>query len=173
MALVVEDGTIVADADSYVALADATAYHAALGNSGWTGTDEVKEQALRKATMFVDNRYGARFKGTRVEKTQSLAWPRSDVADVDGFDVDDDEIPAALKKAVMEAALRVVQGTDLSPDLERGGDIKRTASAVGPISTEVEYMDGASRTTTFTMIEDLLRPVLNTSSGSTKFIERA
>lgn len=53
MALTVEDGTGLVDADSFVTLEEADAYHTAAGSTNWTGTDESKEQALRRASRFL------------------------------------------------------------------------------------------------------------------------
>ena len=36
MALIVEDGTGLANAESYVSVADATTYHTNYGNTAWT-----------------------------------------------------------------------------------------------------------------------------------------
>ena len=56
MALITEDGTGLADAESYCAVTEADAWHAAHGNpSAWTQADEpAKETALRLATQFID-----------------------------------------------------------------------------------------------------------------------
>ena len=43
MTLTVETGAIVANANSYVSIADCDSYHTLMGNATWTGTDAVKE----------------------------------------------------------------------------------------------------------------------------------
>jgi hypothetical protein len=47
MALIVEDGTGLANAESYVSVADATTYHANIGNTAWA----VYRQSLRDITL--------------------------------------------------------------------------------------------------------------------------
>jgi len=102
MALVVEDGTGKSNAESYLSVADCDTYHTNMGNTGWAGDATVKEVALRKATKFLDNKFRLRWKGTRTNEDQALAWPRSNVEDIDGFYYDSDGIPQTLKDATAE-----------------------------------------------------------------------
>src|SRR5574343_1067512 len=102
MALIVETGTAAADSESYASVADATAYATARGLTAWTGSDAVKESALRNATQYIDSTY--RFKGNRVAEHQALMWPRS--GDMfDGHTLAYDAIPAMLKTACIELAI--------------------------------------------------------------------
>ncbi len=138
--------------DAYVSLAACDAYHAALGNTAWTGLDAAKEVAIRKATLWVDNAYRGRWKGIRCDTTQPLAWPRWDVTDEDGLYVDPATIPTAIANATCEAALRIIAGTDLDPDRDRGGRIK--SESVGSLS--VVYADGAPSGTTYPRIDRMV-----------------
>lgn len=138
--------------DAYVSLAACDAYHTALGNTAWTGLDAAKEVAIRKATLWVDNAYRGRWKGIRCDTTQPLAWPRWDVTDEDGLYVDSATIPTAIANATCEAALRIIAGTDLDPDRDRGGRIK--SESVGSLS--VVYADGAPSGTTFPRIDRIV-----------------
>lgn len=108
MALVVEDGTGMANADSYVSLADAESYFAAMPPSvttAWTSlaTDAEKENLLRYATRVLDQK--ARFKGARTVKTSSLRWPRTGAIDCDGVLVGSNVLPRPIVSAVCEIAL--------------------------------------------------------------------
>ena len=138
--------------DAYVSLAACDAYHTALGNTAWTGLDAAKEVAIRKATLWVDNAYRGRWKGIRCDTTQPLAWPRWDVTDEDGLYVDSATIPTAIANATCEAALRIIAGTDLDPDRDRGGRIK--SESVGSLS--VVYADGAPSGTTYPRIDRMV-----------------
>lgn len=160
-----------ANAESYVSVSDATAYHAARGNAAWTGADSVKEIALRRGTAYLDGRYRGRWKGLRETTTQALAWPRSNATDEDGVDIAEDQIPQAVKDATCEAALRELtdQGS-LQPDLDRGGDVVK--EQVGPLS--VEYLATAPSRTVVTVLDDLLSGVLmGGATGSASFLLRA
>ena len=97
------------NADSYASLAQALAYHAAIGNAAWAAsTDALREPALRRATIWVDNSYRARWKGQRGVngRSQALDWPRYGVLDSDGWYVDSATIPLEVTNATNEAALR-------------------------------------------------------------------
>jgi hypothetical protein len=134
------------------------------GNSAWAlGTVLNQQYAIIRATQAIDSIYKCKWKGTPTEYgTQELEWPRSGVAV--GINVlDNDNIPTALKKAVCEAALReLASANSLTPDLERGGEIKRVKAD----TVEVEYMDGANSTTTFTAIDGLLADLVTGVSAS-------
>lgn len=162
--LIVEDGSIVADANSYVTYDYVLSYHALRGNSAWAAGSELNQQyAIIRATQAVDSIYKGKWKGAPTEYgTQELEWPRQNV-DVNGTELDDDLIPTALKKAVCEAALReLASANSMTPDLDRGGEIKRVKAD----TVEVEYMDGANSTTTFTAIDGLLADLVTGTSAS-------
>lgn len=75
MALIVEDGTGLATAESYVSVSDADAYHVSFGNTDWAGySTEQKEIALRRATVYIDSNYT--FAGEKYRLAQRLEWPR-------------------------------------------------------------------------------------------------
>lgn len=140
MALVVEDGTGRADAESLISEADADAYHSARGNSAWTGASAIKEAALRKAADYMEQAYRLRWAGYRTTNVQRLSWPRAMVPVIDGPGgyagvpsyVEDDVVPELVRSANAELALLALSG-DLNPALER----LTRREVVGPI--EVEY----------------------------------
>jgi hypothetical protein len=69
--LVVEDGTGLANAESYASLTYVRTYHADRGSSVLTsGSDAAVEAALRRATRYVDG-YGQRWVGHRVREEVS------------------------------------------------------------------------------------------------------
>lgn len=164
MALTVEDGTGLADAESYVSVADCEAYCTARGLTFSTGATPDKEAALRRATSYIDGAYRARFIGWRTNgRAQALAWPRRDAFDVaTGEYLVSDEIPPELVAATCEAAVReLAEPGALAPDLERGGAIRSLkAGSVG-----IEYAGNAPVATTFTAIENALAPLLNSTGG--------
>lgn len=161
MALVTEDGSGKSNADAYVTLAECDAYHANLGNTDWDIDAEdaanvaKRENAIKKATAFIDARYGGRFKGVRSTAEQALLFPRDGISDNDGYVLEN--VPTAVRRATCEAALKLFLGTDLMPDLDRGGKV--ISETVGPISTT--YSSGAPAGTRFEMIESILRGCLN------------
>jgi hypothetical protein len=169
MTLIVTPGA--PDADSYTALADADAYFTARGIATWTGTDAVKEQALRRATTYLDNQYRSRWVGVRVNETQSLAWPRQGrcgavLYDSDDFQIAADAIPVQLRDACIEVALLTLTGVVLEPRLERGGQVKSIGKSVGPLRKDVVYMDGAPVMDRLIVVEGLLRGLVTSTPGA-------
>lgn len=150
----------------YGTLEAALAYHQTRGKAAWSAegvTDDQRTAALVRGSSWVDG-FRSRFPGRKAEgRAQDLEWPRIDAVDVDGEDIADDEIPTEIEYATYEAALReLVEPGSMSPDLERGGAIKRLKAG----SVELEYADGASVSTSFVAIESLLEPILTPLSGA-------
>jgi hypothetical protein len=154
MALIVEDGTIVTGAESYISVADADAYFSARGNAAWAALTPTatKEAALRKATDYMTGRYGLRWKGDRVSELQALDWPRSS-AYANGFLIDSGSVPVAVQRACAELAVRA-SSDDLAPDV--GAQVKQ--EVVGPIS--VTYADGARQDTRYALVDSMLAAYL-------------
>lgn len=164
MALIVEDGTGLTTAESYLSVDDADTYHTAYGAPAlWTAaTTGEKETALRIATRYLDAAYQMRWKGKRTNETQRLAWPRSSVYDQDGYLIDDDDLPLALEDATAIAALKHVEGVALLPDLTSNSSIVAESKKVGPLEISYQYQ-GGSVTTAITV----LPLVTHTLSGIT------
>ena len=167
MALVVEMGEGLSSprADSYSSLEEIEAYANAHGLTFVTSPAEPAEAAARRASVWLDGAYRDRLPGTRTNgRDQALQWPRSDAKDIDGNEIADNEIPAEWKAAHAEASIKEFNapGT-LSPDLERGGDIKRMKAG----SVEVEYKDGAPATTVFSAIDAILSGLIVTKKSAT------
>lgn len=165
MALVVEDGTGLSTAESYISVVDADARHAALGNTAWAAisTTALKEQALRRATIYMVRAYRQNWKGCRSHLTQALDWPRYGVT-VDGFYVDSNSVPADVKNACADFALKASTGDELAPDLTRGVIRKK----VGPIETE--YDRGSPQQTRYRAIDLALVPYLDGSPSMARLV---
>lgn len=163
------------NADSYASLSEANAYFTARGVTTWTGEDATKENALRRATTYLDNAYRGRWIGVRTEQVQSLAWPRCNsettrtgigftiaLFDNDGFEIPTDAVPTQVKNATIEAALLALTGTTLEPTLARGNAIKQ--ETIGPLS--VTYRDDAPAVDRYTAIEGYLRGLVTGTPGA-------
>ncbi len=151
MTLIIEDGTVVKNANSYVSVADVDAYHLDLGNTTWTGTDAVKEAAMLRAMAWIESQS---WKGRKTAYENPLSWPRVDVVTREGYTIPEDEVPAPVVKALCEAALVEIESVGaLRPALERGGQIK-SESIDGAVS--VTYRDNAPVTTQFYAIQGYL-----------------
>jgi len=156
MPFTVEDGTGITDANSYTDVAFADAYFLDRGNAAWAAAlTAAKEQALIKATDYIELRFKDRWKGMLSIDATTLSFPRNYMYDRKGelIDFTVDGIPTDIQKATCEYAYRALT-SDLLPDptvSDSGQAVKRTFDKVGPIETEIEYEGAAAR-------PDLIRP---------------
>jgi len=160
MSLIVEDGTGLPNAESYISVADADARQASLGNDLWaTLTTAEKEEALRRATIYMLQAYRQRWTGYRAKivPMQALDWPRYGV-EVDHFPVHFDIVPADIANACADLAFKAAAG-DLAPDLSQGVIREK----VGPIETE--YNRGSPQFVRFRSIDMMLAPYLTGGSS--------
>jgi len=102
--LVVENGTGLSNANTYVNQADATTYHGKhLYATDWTNaTSGNKDIALTMATRLIDDHF--KFEGKAISDTQALEWPRFDIVNKNGYLIASSTIPQALKDATAEYA---------------------------------------------------------------------
>lgn len=134
MALIVENGTGVVNAESLANVAFFRSYHADRGNdSAAEPTDLVVEQLLRKATDYIVGKYSGSWAGVQVLLTQSLPFPRI----VNGVNIG---LPLFIQQGVVELAL-IAKTSALLPSVNRG----KKRVKIGPL--EVEY-DGNNPTAT-------------------------
>lgn len=150
---------LVIGRDSYLSVADADAYHTALGHQAWAAaSEEEKERALRAASQYIDSRY--RFKNQVLVANQPLEWPRL------GF-------PWPMRRvldATAELALRALSGP-LYVDVDGGGE-RITKEKIGPLETEfADPVNGGQ--VAYTVVDDLLAPLLWTGSGGRLRVEIA
>ncbi len=96
--IVVEDGTGLPTANSFLSVADADDILALNIHSSWaTQENTTKELLLMWATRLLCER--ATWYGTRVSDTSALPFPRSDLQDPDGVYYPDDAVPDPVKTA--------------------------------------------------------------------------
>ena len=174
--IVIAVSSIVVGANSYATAADADSYHAARGNAAWMAGDFTsREAALIRASSYLTS---LSWIGTRTDgRSQALAWPRTGVVDAEGNDLASDELPAEVRDACIEIALREVASPGvMAPDVTMSAAVKR--EKIGEI--EVEYLGTASASSAVpvvTAISGLIDQFLvspNSGSGSkTTWLDRA
>lgn len=167
MALVVEDGTGLSTAESYVSVTDATTYHTAHGApTSWTNaTTAAKESALRLATQYLDVTYGLSWQGERIVETMALDWPRYHVVDSDGFYVPANSVPQGIKDACSVLALKSIDGDTLIPDVTAGTNISSESVTVGPITTSKSYSGDKGVTKRYRLVEMLVADYIGGGGG--------
>lgn len=157
MAFTVEDGSVVADANALCSVAVANAYFTERGVTAWTGADSVKEIALIKATDYIEQRWGAKLQGAKVDVDQALCFPRTGITNVA-----DDEVPRDVQRACAEYALRTL-AAPLQPDPvpDTGGRVViEKVTRVGPLETKTRYQDNTALVLTkeYPVPDGLMRP---------------
>lgn len=156
MAIVIEDGSIVSTANSYVTTAELATYAADRGVTV-TGTASV---LLLNAMDYIES---CSFIGTKKTSTQPLQWPRYEVY-IDGWYFPSDDIPNELKNGQMAVALAIDAGN--GPLIDLPSAVKQ--ETVGEIS--VTYQDGASSVPIVRTINAALKKLLKGGSGSNTFV---
>lgn len=176
MALLVEDGTQVVGAESFISVADADAYFLARGSAAWAAiaTPGKKEEALRRATDFMEGAYRDRWLGTRVGTRQTLSWPRAYVEIPDapvGYGafaayLQPTVVPDEVKRACAELAL-LASSQDLAPPLSRG----KLQVVAGPVT--VQYDPNSPEYQRFRGVELRLSPWMRRSGSAMTSVVRA
>lgn len=149
--IIVETGSIVAGANSYVSSAELTTYAT---DRGITLTGDLTALLL-KSMDYVDN---LAFKGIKSTKDQPLQWPRLSVY-LDGYPVNGTEIPNILKNGQMECAIAIFQNND--PLQNSPIAVKRQKVDV----IEIEYADGAAQYEINRRVMNYLKKLLAGSTG--------
>ena len=129
MALVIEDGTLVAGANSFVTRAEIIAYAAARGT---TLTDDASTDVL--AIQAMDYIWAQCLKGDLVDDDQDAPFPRSGLVDGDTADDYEYSIPKGIKQAQLQLALDAGNGIILTASANPDATVKSTK--VGPIERE-------------------------------------
>lgn len=162
MALTLEDGTGVANADSFVSLAEVRAFASSRAKSV-SATDATLEAQVRAAHDWLVSQEH-KFQGYRTHDTQTLPFPRCGLA-LFGRSVDSQTIPQALKNAVCQLVVEI-QTVDAQPTAEGRVVISET---VGPLSTTYKDTGTPLALPLFPKVEGHLSPFYR-SGGLLKVI---
>lgn len=155
MSLVIENGSLVAGATSYVSVENARAFADARALT--LPADDIKvEVALIVAMDYLESNYRALWQGQKVDKGQSLQWPRQDVS-IDGADFPNNTIPKELIAAQILLAVESAAGVDLQPS---GDGREIIAEKIDVIETH--YQPGTTGATQpiFSKVRALLAPLM-------------
>lgn len=170
-ALIVEDGTRVAGANSYITLDFANTYHDTLGNLDWAGLDDAtKTLNIIIATESMDLIYGGQYMSIMYETTiQGLLWPRYQFMDKNFRLRYPNEIPLELQKAVAMHALNIADGlADPYPDFNGNDKIKQTSTKIGDIVLSTLYKSPLDtvKFDGYRKLDLLLRPIIKGVRGT-------
>lgn len=189
MAYTVEDGSGVAGATTYFAIATADAYwtarpHDALGLAWLAEAVTAKKQgAGLEASAYLDATWGHLYPGWRKTGAQGLLFPRvyRTVLDRNAYDTIEDmeaaqaetdrplvgndglemaALPLQIVNAAIELAARALT-SPLAADKGEEGWLKRKRTRVeGAVDTETEYGSGGVLGGSYGFVDDMLAQVL-------------
>lgn len=157
MALVIEDGSVVSGANSYVTLAEFKAW-ADDRNITYSDSDDTLEGQLLRAMDYFER---LQFIGNKANENQPLQWPRTEAL-IDGYYADATEIPKEVKIALYEATVVQAAGNSELENQTR----KTLRERVGDI--EVQYAENSENRT----ITPALQYALNRIVRSAFYVSR-
>lgn len=169
MALIVENGSIVTGANTYVSRADYITFAASVGVT-IANTDAADVQLI-KAAQFIDQ-HEANLKGDRVERDQPMAFPRAGVI-IDGWDWSHTEIPRNVILCQMQLALDINAGRDPWNPSTNPSLAKKRTRIEGAVEVEYAVGDSTGQKLSRTSTADaLLNSLLNRSGLFSISLER-
>ena len=149
--LIVEDGTGLSNADSYVSLSFIDEYESKYKPTpSWgSATSAVQEIAARVATQYVDVLLRQRVVSSPLRSSQALVFPRQD------------GMPLLLLQATAEAALRAVSEPLLVDVEANNANVQSLAQRFAVFAQTVTYSSaGRPQQTTYTIVRKLLEPFI-------------
>lgn len=152
MTLVIEDGSGVAGANSYVSAADYEAWETArFGSDNLShSSDEARERDIFRAMDYFES---LDFVGTKASQDQELQFPRVGMF-IDGYSVSSEEIPVQVKSSLFELVYAEAKGYSLNQNIER--DVKRRKVD----AIEIEYSDNASSRVSVTAFKNAVKKLI-------------
>jgi hypothetical protein len=163
--IIVEDGSIVPLANSYVTVAGFRQFCEERG-VGLPLSDDSISVFLIKAVDYLEASLFC-YRGFKVNSSQSLQWPRF-AAIVDRVEISSTVIPVGIKNAQMQGAIALNSGIELLPNLKSSDFVKK--EEVGPL--KVEYFDSSNlypNNARLLSLESLIKPYLNNSCEFSNF----
>lgn len=157
MALIIEDGSEVINANSFVTDLEYTTYATAKGLVV-AATAELREVDLFAGMDYLASKESY-LQGRRVSSTQAVLYPRIGVY-IFGYSVASDAIPDNLKRSQMEAAAYSTSGTLLS-------NTEITNAQTEKLDTlSITYFKGGSTSTVnLQRVNVHLQPLLNDTNS--------
>lgn len=155
MTIIVEDGTIVAGANSYATATQANDYFLQRGT-----VSTITDADMIKSAQFVDTRYGRVYKGSLVDAaSQPMLFPRTSFTDNLGRPVNTGTIPLCLIESQYQAALLSSQGVTLSDNALSDSLLSSSTKTVeGAVSKSESYFAPVNRAPT-AFIRGIISPI--------------
>ncbi len=195
MTLIVEDGTVVADANSFNTVTQFKTFATERGETvAAEADDDQVEVALIKAAQYMQQKFRLMWQGSIIEATQSLSWPRRGVPVPDFFDpfytninvprsfqdtyyIPENTVPPEVLECQNLLALETMDSSGLSSGQLQASYGRMTKKEKAG-SLEVEYMTGeeggnTKQTQTYWDAMKIVEPFLRPSTPQTGTILRS
>lgn len=140
---------LIVGTDTYIDLADSTAYLADFGDEGAV----VTETDLKKATLAIDRLYGGRFKGVKTDDLQALQFPRDTST----------TIPQAVEHATVELAVLMANG--LNPYVQPDPVVTEETVELDVLKQSRKFASNGYSSNFLHKINVILAPVLYAAGG--------
>lgn len=160
MTFVVETGAGLADANAYVSVEGLQAYCADRGVDVDAYTDAQIEQAIVKATQYIDATYT--FRGLLRIETQALSWPRGDLYDRNSRLLRYDTVPNVVKDATCELAVYALS-KPLTSVVTSGDRVNRVKAGSAEVEFAASTADIGAR---FTFVDRMLSGLTVSGTGA-------
>lgn len=167
--IVVEDGSIVANANSYVSVSDSRLFAESRGVVLPVDDDAIAAMLIQ-ATDYLQSKE-CEYQGSRTSREQELSWPRIDV-EINGNEFPSDKIPKNVIYAQNYLVMALNDGIPIMGNIVPGDFV--IEETVGPITTK--YSDPAkvgigNMAPTLTAVDAALAPLFG-SCDSQQFTLR-
>lgn len=158
--IIVEDGSNVANANSFVSITEVRDYCTARGATLPNQDDDLAIFVI-KACDYLEAQAN-RFQGNVANEGQALQWPRTGVyVGSSETELASNVIPKQLKSAQCSAVLALNEGVDIMPNYSASNFV--TEETVGPITTKYADPTKVGIVPTLTSVEALLQPLFGST----------
>lgn len=159
--ITVEDGSNVANANSFVTLVEARSYAEARGVTLPVADDSLAVMLI-KACDYLEAQAN-RYQGEIANESQALQWPRIDVY-ISGSETafPSNAIPKQLKSAQSSLVVAISEGVDIMPNYSAADFV--TEETVGPITTKYADPTKVGIVPTLTAVDSLLAPLFGSTA---------
>tara|TARA_R110000796_G_scaffold42012_5_gene104143 strand:+ start:653 stop:1162 length:510 start_codon:yes stop_codon:yes gene_type:complete len=136
--LIVETGSIVTGANTYVTIPEYITYAEGFGVT--VEDTNVFRVQLIKAAQYIASKE-SQLMGDMVERYQPLSYPRNNLTDLDNFSWQNNEIPTLAKNCQMSLALDIQSGEDLYNLSQSGAVGVKSEEVMGAVKVEYAVAD--------------------------------
>lgn len=164
MALTIEDGSGVPNANSYVSVAEIKAFNEARGITLPSSDDDIEKLAV-EAYDYVES-FRSQYQGQKTNldpDVQNSQWPRTGVV-IDGWDCPPDRIPSNLKNAQCRAASYSYSDGPLMPS-SSAAVVREKIDVLEVQYAEPQTSDGQTITPSFPEVDNYLEPLFSSGGG--------